>query len=78
METTEKVQHVIEEQIRPALQSHGGDIEFLGVDLADGVVTVRLVGACGSCPFAQETLRVQVEQVLRAAIPEVKSVRREA
>ncbi len=74
METTEKVQHVIEEQIRPALQSHGGDIEFLGVDLADGVVTVRLVGACGSCPFAQETLRMQVEDVLKRHIPEIRQV----
>ena len=44
----------------------------------EGAVTVALTGACGGCPFAQETLRVQVEQVLRAAIPEVKSVRREA
>lgn len=74
METTENIQQVIEEQIRPALQSHGGDIEFLGVDLEAGVVTVRLVGACGSCPFAQETLRMQVEEVLKHAIPEIRQV----
>ena len=74
METTENIQQVIEEQIRPALQDHGGDIEFLGVDLEAGVVTVRLVGACGSCPFAQETLRMQVEEVLKHAIPEIRQV----
>ena len=74
METTKNIQQVIEEQIRPALQGHGGDIEFLGVDLEAGVVTVRLVGACGSCPFAQETLRMQVEEVLKHAIPEIRQV----
>ena len=74
METTENIQQVIEEQIRPALQGHGGDIEFLEVDLEAGVVTVRLVGACGSCPFAQETLRMQVEEVLKHAIPEIRQV----
>ena len=74
----ERVLQVIQEQIRPNLQAHGGDIEFKGFDEVEGAVTVALTGACGGCSFAQETLRVQVEQVLRAAIPEVKSVRREA
>lgn len=74
VETTEKVQQIIEERIRPALQSHGGDIEFLGFDETSGIVTVRLVGACGTCPFAQETLRMQVEGVLTQEISEVRQV----
>ena len=74
MITTERVQKVIEEEIRPALQSHGGDIEFLGADLEEGSVKVRLTGACGACPFAQETLRTQVEEVLKGQIPEIRRV----
>ncbi|HPQ37329.1 MAG TPA: NifU family protein [Synergistaceae bacterium] len=73
----QKIENVIEERIRPALQSHGGDIEFVSFDETSGVVTVSLRGACGMCPFAQETLRSQVEGVLCQEIPEVKSVTRQ-
>ncbi len=67
----EKVEKVIEE-IRPFLQADGGDIEL--VDVQDGVVKVRLVGACGSCPMSQMTLKRGVEARLKAKIPEVKEV----
>ena len=73
----QKIQNLIEERIRPALQSHGGDIEFIAFDEASGEVTVILKGACGTCPYAQETLRSQVEGVLCQEIPEVKSVIRQ-
>jgi len=72
--TEQQIRNVIENDVRPALQSHGGDIEFISFDETGGVVTVALTGACGSCPFAQETLRSQVEAVLIKAAPGVSKV----
>ncbi len=60
------------QKIRPALQADGGDIEL--IDVVDGVVKVRLTGACGGCPMSQMTLKMGVEKVLKQQIPEVKSV----
>ena len=60
------------EKIRPALRADGGDIEL--IDVADGVVKVRLTGACGGCPMSQMTLKMGVEKVLKQQVPEVKSV----
>ena len=60
--------------IRPALQNDGGDIELIDVDEASGVVTVKLVGACGGCPMSQMTLKRGVERVLKEAVPEVSAV----
>jgi len=60
------------EKIRPALQADGGDIEL--VDVVDGVVKVRLKGACGGCPMSQMTLKMGVEKTLKKDVPEVKSV----
>ncbi len=71
-EMTEKVINVIG-QIRPYLQQDGGDIEF--IDLSDdNVVNVRLLGACGSCPYSTMTLKNGVESAMKKAIPEIKSV----
>lgn len=67
----EKILKVLE-KIRPALQSDGGDIEL--VDVVDGVVKVRLRGACGCCPMSTMTLKNGVEAALKREIPEVKSV----
>ena len=67
----EKVEKVINE-IRPFLQADGGNIEL--VDVQEGVVKVRLVGACGSCPMSQMTLKRGVEARLKAQIPEIKEV----
>jgi Fe-S cluster biogenesis protein NfuA len=55
--------------IRPALQADGGDIELVSVK--DGVVSVRLIGACGGCPMSMVTLRMGVEKVLRKEVPEM-------
>ncbi len=72
LELTTKVQNVIE-QIRPYLQSDGGDIQF--VELTDDLtVKVELQGACGSCPYSLMTLKNGVEQAVIKAIPEIKSV----
>lgn len=61
------------DNIRPALQADGGDLELIDVT-DDGKVTVRLTGACGSCPMSQMTLKMGVEQRLREEIPEVSVV----
>jgi len=67
----EKVQDVIN-RIRPMLQADGGDVEL--VDCVEGVVTVRLKGACAGCPMSQMTLRNGIERALKNEVPEVKSV----
>jgi Fe-S cluster biogenesis protein NfuA len=67
----EKIQAVID-KIRPMLQADGGDVEL--VDVEDGVVKVRLQGACAGCPMSQMTLKNGIERLLKKEIPEVKSV----
>jgi Fe-S cluster biogenesis protein NfuA len=67
----EKVEAVLK-KIRPNLQADGGDIEL--VDVVDGVVKVRLTGACGTCPMSTMTLKMGVERILKEQIPEIKSV----
>ncbi len=69
---TEQVQETIE-AMRSSLQSHGGDIELVGMD-EDNTVRVRLQGACVGCPGAQMTLKQGVERVLKERVPEVKEV----
>ena len=61
------------EQIRPNLQADGGDIELIDVT-EEGIVKVRLQGACHGCPGAAMTLKMGVERLLKSAIPEIKSV----
>lgn len=68
----DKVQ-VIVDKIRPALQADGGDLELIDVT-GDGVVKVRLQGACGSCPMSQFTLKMFIERTLVQEVPGVKSV----
>ena len=68
----EKVQAVLN-QVRPALQADGGDVELVDVT-DDGIVSVRLTGACGSCPMSTMTLKMGIERTLKANIPEVKEV----
>ena len=60
------------DEIRPALQADGGDVEF--IDFHDGVVTVRLKGACGNCPMSMMTLKNGIEARMKARIPEVQAV----
>ena len=59
-------------KIRPALQADGGDVEL--VEVSEGVVKLRLTGACGGCPMAAMTLQHGIERVLKEQIPEVKEV----
>ncbi|MEA2084931.1 MAG: NifU family protein [Thermodesulfobacteriota bacterium] len=67
----EKVQNLLN-QIRPILQRDGGDVEL--VDIVDGVVTVRLQGACSGCAMSQITLKHGIEKFLKKEIPEINSV----
>jgi Fe-S cluster biogenesis protein NfuA len=60
------------EKIRPALQADGGDVEL--IDVVEGVVKVRLTGACGGCPMSQMTLKMGVEKIIKQDVPGVKSV----
>jgi Fe-S cluster biogenesis protein NfuA len=60
------------EDIRPSLQMDGGDIELVSIE--DGIVKVRLTGACGGCPMSQMTLKEVVERAIIEAVPEVKKV----
>ena len=68
----EKVRQVIE-SVRPALQSHGGDIELVGTDYGN-TVKVRLQGACQGCPGAVMTMKNGIERILKEKVPEVKEV----
>jgi Fe-S cluster biogenesis protein NfuA len=72
--------YMLEEQIksalnnvRPSLQADGGDVEFVAVD-DEGIVSLKLTGACGGCPMAQMTLKMGIESYLKKEIPEVSSV----
>lgn len=67
-----RVKEVLD-QIRPSLQADGGDVELVEVT-EDGVVKLRLTGACGTCPFAVMTLKGGIERILKREIPEVKEV----
>ncbi|HCM26147.1 MAG: hypothetical protein A2Z99_16755 [Treponema sp. GWB1_62_6] len=68
----EKVRTALED-VRPQLQADGGDVEFVSVDAA-GVVSVKLTGACGSCPMSQMTLKLGIEKYLVKEVPEVTEV----
>ena len=69
----EQVEQTIE-AIRPALQADGGDIVLRDVDEGSGVVTVTLVGACGTCPVSTDTLKAGIERIMRDRIDGVTEV----
>lgn len=70
---TEQVEKVLD-TLRPYLISDGGNIELLGVDETNGIVTVHLVGACASCSSAQVTLYAGVEKTLKEKIPQINAL----
>jgi Fe-S cluster biogenesis protein NfuA len=67
----DKVEQALND-IRPSLQLDGGDVELVAVE--NGIVRVRLTGACGGCPMSQMTLKQGIESHIRNAVPEVLSV----
>ena len=60
-------------KVRPSLQADGGDVQLVDVD-EEGIVKVKLTGACGGCPMSQMTLKMGIEKILKQNVPEVKSV----
>jgi len=73
MTSREKIESVLE-AIRPALRSDGGDVEFIDFDEDDGIVQLRLMGACGTCPVSTLTLKQGIERRIIMAVPEVKGI----
>lgn len=73
MSAREKIEEVLA-GIRPALHADGGDVELVDFDESEGLVQLRLMGACGSCPISMMTLRHGIERRLVSNVPEVKSV----
>lgn len=68
----EKVEAALE-KIRPMLQADGGNVDLVEVT-PEGVVKVKLKGACGCCPMSQMTLKMGIERLLKQAVPEIKEV----
>jgi len=73
MSGREKIEEVLT-GIRPALHEDGGDVELVDYDEVDGIVQLRLTGACGSCPISSVTLKQGIEKRIIMAVPEVKAV----
>lgn len=68
----EKVEDALN-KVRPSLQADGGDVELVDVD-EDGVVKVKLQGACAGCPMSQMTLKMGIEKILKQNVPEIERV----
>lgn len=73
MTAREKIEEVLA-SIRPALHADGGDVELIDYDEEDGIVHLRLMGACGSCPISLMTLKRGIERRIMMAVPDVKAV----
>ncbi|MHB1167948.1 MAG: NifU family protein [Longimicrobiales bacterium] len=73
MTARDKIEEVLD-SLRPALRSDGGDVEFIDYDEDDGIVQLRLVGACGSCPISTLTLKQGIERRIMLAVPEVTGI----
>ena len=67
----DRVEEVLN-QIRPSLVRDGGNVELVNVN--DGIVTVKLTGACAGCPMSTMTLKMGIERILKQEIPEIKEV----
>ncbi len=72
MSLKEKVEAALG-KVRPSLQADGGNVELLEVT-DEGIVKVKLTGACGGCPMSQMTLKMGIERVVKEDVPEVKEV----
>lgn len=73
MTIPERIEDALE-TIRPALHIDGGDVEFVDFNESDGIVSIRLMGACGGCPISSVTVKHGIEKRIRAAVPEVTEV----
>jgi len=73
MSIVEKIEDTLD-VIRPALREDGGDVELVGFDDEEGVVHLRLVGACSECPISTITVKQGIERRIKSLIPEVREV----
>ena len=73
MTLRDRVEAAIDE-IRPALHMDGGDCEVVEVDEPSGVVSIRLVGACGGCPMSTMTLKHGIERMVKERVPSIRQV----
>ena len=73
MSARDQIEQVLD-SIRPAIQADGGDVEFLDFDETSGVVEVRLLGACESCPISMMTLKQGIERRIKSTVPGVQEV----
>ncbi|HEX6938500.1 MAG TPA: NifU family protein [Longimicrobiales bacterium] len=73
MTARDKIEEVLG-TIRPALRADGGDVEFVDYDAEEGIVQLRLMGVCESCPISALTLKQGIERRIMMAVPEVKGV----
>ena len=71
-EVVQKINEILDQQIRPAVAMDGGDVVF--VDFVDGIVRLKMQGACGGCPSSTATLKHGIEARLRHFVPQVQSV----
>lgn len=69
----EKIEELLE-MVRPRLALHGGNVEFVDLDEENGLVTVRLLGACNGCPLSQLTLKAGIEALICSEIPQINAV----
>lgn len=69
----EKIEKALD-TIKPFLRADGGDVELVDILESEGVVKVRLTGACGGCPMSQMTLKQGVERAIKEEVPEIKEV----
>jgi Fe-S cluster biogenesis protein NfuA len=72
MVTIEKIEEIMDKEVRPYLHSHGGDVNVLGFE--DGKLRVKLIGACSGCPGSNETTKYVIEEKIMGALPGVKEV----
>ncbi len=70
-ELRERIEAILDQQIRPGLRADGGDVELVGID-EDNIVQVRMRGACQGCPSSTMTLTMGIEATLKALIPEIR------
>jgi Fe-S cluster biogenesis protein NfuA len=73
MTARDRIEEVLD-TIRPAIRTDGGDVEFIDFDEDEGIVQLRLLGACGSCPVSMLTLKQGIERRIMTAVPQVRGV----
>ncbi len=71
---TQKIIRDVLEEIRPAIQMDGGDVELVDYDVETKIVTVKLSGACHGCPMSEITLKQGIEQMMKERLPEIREV----